>query len=491
MFITGTCSIALGIKDRPTHLPGSSYIHKLRWMEHKYVVMWDDEEKRGWLVNGTSALLHLVRADLHFTAHGNFASELVFDAKSMGESGNNRRPNSAVEVLKSAHNRRLEVYQGDVQMIKEEENKWKAGEPDDVETIIIQKWKTGAYLFQDLVVHHYEILEKLVQVQEDISGRNGIKIKPRIRKHLEGWDFVDIAKGRDVQPRVATLSMLGWGWVDFIRSIRALVLVGCGFGNLILPTDPDALCSPWRKVPSGQCFLAVTVHDLNQIHEVYGSSRTEPPEHVHGLVWHCPGSTTANCNQCRSSRQNGTKLKTLKSHVDPVQVFYSSLSRPRILHRNIKRTVVDDPNAAVIFGHNLTWPYKWKDDGNDASLEHLPASRETPGDNAIAIIVDQTVNAFASSSSSPQASGTSTDLNGALQGHDTFSMTHTSISATGDSTRGQQAVSTWNSPGDPSSLAIEAPRASHAPPKRRKKEMRGFMKKIAKFIDLPPWKRNR
>lgn len=44
----------------------------------------------------------------------------------------------------------------------------------------------------------------------------------RVRKHLEGWDFVEIATDHEPRPRVATLEAMGWGWVDFIRSIDAI-----------------------------------------------------------------------------------------------------------------------------------------------------------------------------------------------------------------------------------------------------------------------------
>ena len=55
-FVTGGSTFGIGIKDTPVYVSRNDYMSKLQWISKKFVVLWDEEEKRGWLVNGTSAL---------------------------------------------------------------------------------------------------------------------------------------------------------------------------------------------------------------------------------------------------------------------------------------------------------------------------------------------------------------------------------------------------------------------------------------------------
>lgn len=63
-FVTTGVSVGIGIRDKPIHVSRNGYVDKLQWIHKKYVVFRDEENKRGWLVNGTSALLHLLRTSL-------------------------------------------------------------------------------------------------------------------------------------------------------------------------------------------------------------------------------------------------------------------------------------------------------------------------------------------------------------------------------------------------------------------------------------------
>ena len=169
------------------------------------------------------------------------------------------------------------------------------------------KRKKGYFLFGDLIEQYYSILAQILEHQERVAGQNGKKIKIQVRKHLEGWDLFDLATGGDPRPRVATLQALGYGWVDFIRSIEAVTLLGRGFGN------------EWAK----------------------------PPETVHGLVWHCPGDVVEHC-QSQSHGFSGRLRKVFKQHHDPVQVLY-----PRNWHQYLRLGRPDRlaDAGAIVFGH--------------------------------------------------------------------------------------------------------------------------------------------
>lgn len=72
-------------------------------MKTKYVVLWEEQVKRGWLVNGTSALLQLVRMSLMVYSQGSFSSMLLFDENKL-ENAAEHEPSSAVKVLIDPNN---------------------------------------------------------------------------------------------------------------------------------------------------------------------------------------------------------------------------------------------------------------------------------------------------------------------------------------------------------------------------------------------------
>jgi hypothetical protein len=374
--ITAGATVALGTQHIPAHMEPGSYIGKLQLLDSKYVVLWDDASKRGWLVNGSSALLHLIRAKLSFTLRGNFSSQLIFNPTKMvdNETG---KPNSAIEVLLDQQNRLLDVYPGKNEKSEEKEVKQKSSEQprlETSETSTIYKSKKGHFLFEDLVEQYSETLEKLFAHQRNVAGQNGVKIKTKVRKLLEGWDFVDIAEGYDAYPRVATLNALAFGWVDFVRSIGAVTLFGRGFGELIQPANCASICSEWYHLPSNRYYLAATAYDLSNITRLHGSRWVIPRETVHGLVWHCPEELNATC-RCKGYRRASGLLSFWKRHVDPVQVFY-----PKFFHNYVRHTEADqlEETAVVVFGHNISWKYRWKDDGANQEPEEYEYSHNIP-----------------------------------------------------------------------------------------------------------------
>jgi hypothetical protein len=118
---------------------------------------------------------------------------------------------------------------------------------------------------------YLDILENLIRHQQRVVGANGKKIKVRVRKHLGGWDFFDLATGRDPRPRVATLQALGYGWVDFICSIGAVTLLGRGFGAIMQPTPFEGMCPRWSSLPSDNFYLAASTYDLKNITMEFGN----------------------------------------------------------------------------------------------------------------------------------------------------------------------------------------------------------------------------
>lgn len=200
------------------------------WIEKKYVVLWDEETKRGWLVNGTSALLHLVRMSLKVYKK-DYSQELLFD-ESMMQNEAEHDAASARKVLKNERNRDLEVWRGKSENATGAEQKL----PVQNQPSAARKTNKSKYTFETLVEQKWSVLEVLMESYKQLVGLNGINLKFRIRRHLEGWNFEDLAGESDPEPRVATLKAVGYGWVDFVHSLKTITLFGRGFGNIIRPS---------------------------------------------------------------------------------------------------------------------------------------------------------------------------------------------------------------------------------------------------------------
>lgn len=209
--ITGGAPFLVGYKDTPIHVSRGGYLKRLKWIFQKSVVLWDEEAKRGWLLNGTSALLHLVRASILHDTTGPLKSECLFRWEDLEEPKAKTTSEFAITVLLSRKNRDLMIYEGKDDQVK----------------------------FEDRVEHFLNILEQIFDYQVHATGPDGSGYisKAIPRAHFEGWDFRDLVTELDpLHPRLATLTSKGKAWVDFTRSIHAINLLGRGFGEILAPS---------------------------------------------------------------------------------------------------------------------------------------------------------------------------------------------------------------------------------------------------------------
>lgn len=367
--LTFGAQIAIGRKDQPFHMTSDSYVLKLLHLESKYVVLWDDADKRGWLVNAISVVLHLVRTRLSILQQGDFASVIMLDHNDLVDAGQ-RKHNSAVAVLLNEQNRRSKVFVDSNRAVDEtSESAQITDTPNATSTQRTTRHETQYLLFQDFAEQFCDSLERLIVHQNHAAGQNGINMKQRLRHHLEGWDFMDIANGYDAHARVATLNTLGWNWVDFVRSINAVILFGCRFGELLIPRTSHSSCLWWNTVPRGQYYLAVNVGDLQKMPQVRCRKRIHPPELIEGLAWHSPSPLLKVC-ACSTSRQQNGLPSSRTTKCDPVTVLYSTIMNRRLSRSvNLVNASTLPASAAVIFGHHVSWNYKWRNNGQDARLD--------------------------------------------------------------------------------------------------------------------------
>ena len=333
---------AYGKRDKPPHVARDPYKARLFWISRKYVVLWDVECKRGWLVNGTSALLHLLRASLEFNKTDDLKFHFLFKPERFNEATSPYTITSAMEVLMNPANLNLELYA-------------ESGQDESTPT-------KGHFRLRDRVDLLHSILEKIIDYQIEIAGRNGEGFKSIARRDLEGWDFKDIATNEDpIYPRAVKLKAAGKGWVDFTRAIQAITLFGRGFGDIIHPVTTSGLCNYWNTLPSDKHYLAASMADLSRIMDRFGHPRGSPPRLTESIV--CPLKMASNICRCI---EEGSKGSTEHSNI--AQVILPSYMSQR-LPKSGSFPLGD--SGAVVFGHNKDFGWFWKDIGD-------PENREQP-----------------------------------------------------------------------------------------------------------------
>ncbi|KAI0526679.1 hypothetical protein F5B22DRAFT_641819 [Xylaria bambusicola] len=377
MFLTAGVSTIIGKRDKAVHFKyRDDYTMRLKWISKKYVVLYDVQDRRAWLLNGASALLHLVRASLQHDLNDPFKSLCLYDESALSESLDpHSGKNAAIRVLTNPRNLDIPLY------AKPDTNKVEVTSHErGRESKVLSSTKTN-YCLKDRIEDICNVLEQVMAHQADTCTQDGVgfKVKASDRRHIEGFDFMDIATDEDpCFPRQITLRSSGRGWVDFIRAIHAVTLFGSHFGDLISPSKIQGKacesCHANVDLPKGQDLLAVCVSELNDILQKRGSKATTPWRLVDDIYWLTPDKTFEPCLR-------GQKC-------DRVQVLLPA-SFPKLWGRNFRSPgdLSQATRGALIFGHSRRFPLRWGDRGDpeqghaeqDNELDDLNTSMQDSG----------------------------------------------------------------------------------------------------------------
>ncbi|KAK5242971.1 hypothetical protein LTR20_007208 [Exophiala xenobiotica] len=323
LYVTAGFDFRMGNKDKAVHILRDGYREKLQLMDQRFVVLWDSGQKKGWLVNGNSALLYLTRASLEHNRTDGFRSEFRFDPKDIKEPDVLNAPGSALEVLRHPENRTLQLYT-----------------------------EAGHHTcFEERVDDLCNQLTKILDHQYQQAGQNGLKLKPSLRHRLEGWDFTDLAMQRDhIRPCVADIPTMRRGWFNFVREIQAIVLFGHGFGEILRPSAKSKISCPfWTRLPHDTYYLAAAVADLHTIMKYEGSPNADPPRLTRTIAWH-QGKRSWKDFQC--------KPRACTTHPEFVQALLAvKHNAGNSNSKSSSKPTVDPHDAgAVVFGHNkIRW----------------------------------------------------------------------------------------------------------------------------------------
>ena len=242
-FITAGVTAAIGKRDKGILIGArENHLQQLMWVAHQYILLFDVNDRRAWLVDGASALLHLVRSSVKYLQeHQGFGNLCLFRWNHFQEAEENASSKqAAISVLTNEENMQQKLFRRRVE-------EWEEYSIDASgrSTSVVKK-KHTYFHFSDKVEQIFHTLEEIMDHQAAAAEEDGIKFRPRMspRRQLEGFDFTEIVEDRDpIYPRIHNLHDSGKGWVDFVRAINATTLFGNGFGELIQPIDPAGLCS--------------------------------------------------------------------------------------------------------------------------------------------------------------------------------------------------------------------------------------------------------
>lgn len=340
-FITAGVTTAIGKRDKGILIKARDvYLLQVMWVAKQYILLFDVNDRRAWLVDGASALLHLVRCSINnMQEDKEFGGQCLFTWDHFREAAEQvSGKQAAVSMLIDERNIQQKIFKRKVE-------EWQEDSIDSSGNVtVVTKSKKSFFHFSDKVEQICQILEEIVDRQTAVAGEDGLKISTMSpRRRLLGYDFVDIVEDRDLlYLKVYDPHDFGRGWVDLVTAIRATTLFGNGFGELIKPRDPAGLCSNWTEVPKSKDYLAVSVSTMTELLQ-RGNKNEVPWRIVDDIYWHSPGNPFGVC-QCGDV-----------SSCDPVQVLLPSGFQKR-WGKSFKSPTVLHDKGALIFGNSRLFP---------------------------------------------------------------------------------------------------------------------------------------
>ena len=272
--------VVLGIRDPPKWIEPKfkAVEHRIDHLSRIFVVLWDTIDHRGWLIDGVSALLHLLRGSLE-ASRRRFRSTFRLDSKDFVEphlqNDGIQYPEAAEEFFwcNDYHNLSLTIFQGVPTCATKIVAKQQI---EDLElraltTESSSKQERSNTTVEDEFLQLWPILAHIAFRSKQISKKNQDGKETRWQDvtgapYLLGWDFREVMRPTtDIQPRMAVLSSTADAWIGLTRSIATVNLFGTGFGELIQPGLD--ICPNWQVVPRQMCYLAVGRTTIDKIVE--------------------------------------------------------------------------------------------------------------------------------------------------------------------------------------------------------------------------------
>lgn len=309
----------------PDWVSTNQYLQNITELSSCNVLLYDTGAKRAWLVDGCGALLHLT---CHQLRSRNFTQNFKISSDSLGRYADTERTPKVVlvdheitqQVLRHTINNKKGSMSPQGAMVNNQAT------PDPVQ---------HAWRLQDLVETTCQYLLKMRDCGRNPPGAQFETILDR--NELQGWSFFELIEHQPAYLDLLSVKLQSSGrsWTTYIQAIRAITLLGDGFGDLITPAGPADMCGLWATAPTGMDYLITTMGRLRH----NATRHAEFPSLItQSVAWHQPGRLFPECT-CQRSKV-----------CDPVQVMLSTgLLKVKAPSLRLDAGDARD-SAAVIFG---------------------------------------------------------------------------------------------------------------------------------------------
>ena len=288
--ISAQVSFVLGAKDGPYHYSQQEPFQKtIDRAEKVPIVLYDQQDRRAWLVSALSVILHIIQMQDHikpFVVDGIKVQISPLDPSKQGH--------AAREAV--AKNKSQKLFDCEA---NEEKN----------------------YYFRDAILDTWSILDGLMEREATIQATPGIALHTTRQNVLHGWEFRAIAEeNRHLKQKAQVLEKTAGRWYNLVKDVDAVVLFASELGDIIRPRSESAgLCREWRRLPKGKDYLAVCVSMLEIFYAKAGHRHDHQYLTSAKLQWHRGPVLFENCANIASNSCTCDRLQQL--HHDSYQIL--------------------------------------------------------------------------------------------------------------------------------------------------------------------------
>ena len=219
--ISGQLNFILGAKDCRLVVSNNGPLGMVVGLGEKTpVVLYNQHERRAWLVPALEVILHVI--------HARFSLGLY----NIDETRANISYSEPTLKLSDQAARRAVIESQNEKLYEQPEGK--------------------AYYVRDAVQDVWLVLERMMERDEIISSTPGVKLRGTMRDRLYGWEFQALVEQKSFRRKEQVLKKSNGGWADLLNDINAVVLFANGFEEVIKPVSHlTNLCSAVASLAGG------------------------------------------------------------------------------------------------------------------------------------------------------------------------------------------------------------------------------------------------
>jgi hypothetical protein len=277
-FLTVGTTFNIGRKDLAPALKSSearAYDSQIQDASNMTVLLYSTRDRRAWLLDGASALVHLSRAWLTSKSAEHKNPEAI---RQLHYTEDNGGRDSAIELLRA--NKEIKIFEDTAEIQETSVAGESASEHEDPSTDSgymslsnrsspeskqLTKRTTSQWIYKALVIDLWRNLEAM-KAKLDHLKLQGPEVKIRLPSRnpiLTGWDVSDFLLGRSpLEPRFVELESESKSWNKFVREISSVPLMAESFHEIISPIDESQVCKNMLTLPTGRDLLAVPLSVL-------------------------------------------------------------------------------------------------------------------------------------------------------------------------------------------------------------------------------------